>query len=233
MRPAEHRRSGYTRCFLASQCDAGPQEGWTDSMMHTARSHPKRRAAAGRLLAAGLLAAVAPGLGGCGHGAQMRGSETGVARNPQRAAELTHQATPLIGEDPGEATRLLRAALDADLYYGPAHNNLGIVYLNCGQLYEAAEEFDWARRLMPGHPAPRINLGIALERGGKIGEALDAYASAIEVYPNHLPAMEALTRLQLRSGQDDAGTRTMLEEIAYRGDKAWKKWANSQLTKSP
>ncbi len=91
-------------------------------------------------------------------------------------------------------------------------------------------EFDWARRLMPGHPA-RINLGPALERGGKTDEALDAYASAIEVYPNHLPAMEVLARLQIRSGQDDEGTRTMLSEIAYRGDERWKSWARTQLTK--
>lgn len=86
---------------------------------------------------------------------------------------------------------------------------------------------------MPGHPDPRINLGIALERGGKIDEALDAYASAIEVYPNHLPAMEALTRLQLRSRQSDEGTRTMLEEIAYRGEAEWKRWAKTQLIKLP
>lgn len=177
-----------------------------------------------------LSAVLAAGLGCAAH---QRIADEGdrPLRNPQRAVELTHQATPLLGEDPAEAQRLLREALDADLYYGPAHNNLGIVYLNAGQLYEAAEEFDWARRLMPGHPDPRINLGIALERGGKIDEALDAYASAIEVYPNHLPAMEALTRLQLRSGQDDEGTRSMLNEIAYRGDTPWKTWARAQLSK--
>ena len=163
--------------------------------------------------------------------APLRSFDTNAVRNPQRAAEYTHKATALIAEDPAEAMRLLRVALDADMYYGPAHNNLGIVYLNDGKLYEAAEEFDWARRLMPGHPDPRINLGLALERGGKIDEALDAYASAIEVYPNHLPAMEALTRLQVRSGKMDEGTLAMLEEIVYRGDEKWADWARRQHKK--
>lgn len=168
---------------------------------------------------------------GCGP-APLRSFDTNAVRNPQRAAEYTHKATAFIAEDPAEAVRLLRVALDADMYYGPAHNNLGIVYLNDGKLYEAAEEFDWARRLMPGHPDPRINLGLALERGGKIDEALDAYASAIEVYPNHLAAMQAFTRLQIRSGHADEGTRTMLSEISYRGSYDWKRWAEAQMARS-
>ncbi len=203
----------------------------SDAVRHM-RSIGKRCVGTLRLLAGGVVTLTLQ-FGGCGPTTQPRTSDENAVRNPQRAAELTHQSAPLIGEDPVEALRLLRQALDADLYYGPAHNNLGIVYLNDGKLYKAAEEFDWARRLMPGHPDPRINLGIALERGGKIDEALDAYASAIEVYPNHLPAMEALTRLQLRSGQADEGTRAMLSEIAYRGAAEWKQWATTQMAKSP
>jgi Tfp pilus assembly protein PilF len=150
-------------------------------------------------------------------------------RNQQLAAELTRQASGLIHSDPDEAMRLLRLATEADLFYGPAHNNMGVVLLNRGQLYEAAEEFDWARRLMPGHPDPRINLGIALERGGKVEDAEEAYASAIEVYPGHLPAVQAMARLHIRSGLHTEETEELLQEIILRGSDEWRHWAMSHL----
>lgn len=150
-------------------------------------------------------------------------------RNQQLAAELTHKATDLLVDQPIEAEQILRQALQADLYYGPAHNNLGVLHLNRGELYEAAEEFDWARRLMPGHPDPRINLGLALERGGKVDDAIDAYTSALEVYPNHLPAIQALARCQIRHGLRDDWTEGLLRDIMYRGSSEWKAWARTRL----
>jgi len=150
-------------------------------------------------------------------------------RNQQLAAELTADAVQWMSEDPIKAEKILREALQADLYHGPAHNNLGVIYLKRGELYQAAEEFDWARRLMPGHPDPRINLGLALERGGKYDEALDAYASAIEVYPKHLHAVQALARCQIRHGQRDEYTDDLLRIIVFRGTPEWKSWAKTQL----
>jgi len=166
---------------------------------------------------------------GCGSHASARRVDSSGTRNQQLAAELTSKAVEFMADDPVKAERVLREALEADLYHGPAHNNLGVLMLNRGELYLAAEEFDWARRLMPGHPDPRINLGIALERGGKYDEALDAYASAIEVYPNHLPAVQALARCQIRNGMHDVYTDELLRVIVYRGSSEWKVWARSQL----
>ncbi len=150
-------------------------------------------------------------------------------RNQQLAAELTNQATTLLSEDPVQAEQLLRQALKADLYFGPAHNNLGVLHLQRDELYEAAEEFDWARRLMPGHPDPRINLGLALEQGGKIDDALEAYTSALEVYSNHLPAIQALARCQVRHGKQNEQTDELLMEITFRGSREWMNWARTQL----
>ncbi len=174
------------------------------------------------------------GLGHVGCSTTNQNSNRGdlqAERNQQLAAELTHAASDLIESDPEEAMRLLRLAVQADLFYGPAHNNMGVVLLNAGQLYEAAEEFDWARRLMPGHPDPRINLGLALERGGKVDDALEAYASAIDVFPGHLPSIQAYARLQIRSGQRDEWTNELLEEIIQRSNEDWKRWAKSQVMK--
>jgi Tfp pilus assembly protein PilF len=150
-------------------------------------------------------------------------------RNAERAGRLTREAAALIDENPARAEELLRAALTADLYHGPAHNNLGVLYLTQGKLYEAASEFEWARKLMPGHPDPRMNLALTLERAGRTGEALSVYSSALEVHPDHLPTMQAMSRLQLRAGRTDSRTSWMLDEIALRSEsEQWREWAKLQ-----
>ena len=153
------------------------------------------------------------------------------ARNPLRAQELTQQAAEIIDTDPEKAERRLREALRADLYHGPAHNNLGVLYLSQSKLYEAANEFEWARKLMPGHPDPRMNLALTLERAGRIDEALATYGTALEVYPNHLPTIQALARLQLRRNRTDGRTSDFLQEIALRGGPQWQQWARQQMTR--
>lgn len=156
-----------------------------------------------------------------------------VARNPLEAQKLTQQACKVVGENDERAEELLREALTADLYYGPAHNNLGAVYLRQGKLYEAAGEFEWSRKLMPGNPEPRMNLALTLERAGRTGEALETYAAALQVQPEHIESMQALARLQLRSGKTDERTPVMLKEIAMRGTSdRWKEWAARQLTRA-
>ncbi len=155
-----------------------------------------------------------------------------VQRQPTLADQLNQEAADLMWKDPAKAEEILRNALTADLYHGPAHNNLGVLYLRQGKLYEAAAEFEWARRLLPGHPDPRLNLGIALETAGKTGDAMKSYRTALEVYPNHIPTLQAITRLQVRTNDTDAGTRGMLEEIAMRGEtEAWRDWARQRLTR--
>ena len=153
------------------------------------------------------------------------------ARNPLRAQELTQQAAELLDDDPEKAERRLREALRADLYHGPAHNNLGVLYLTQSKLYEAANEFEWARKLMPGHPDPRMNLALTLERAGRIDQALATYGTALEVYPNHLPTIQALARLQLRHSRTDDRTPGFLKEIALRSGPQWQQWARQQMTR--
>lgn len=154
------------------------------------------------------------------------------ARNPLEAQRLTQKAADLMESDPVRAEEMLREALTRDLYHGPAHNNLGVLHLKRGELYEAANEFEWARKLMPGHPDPRLNLALTLERAGRIDEALAACDSALEVYPGHIAATQALARLQLRHRRADDRTRGLLEEIALRGDAdQWRRWARAALLK--
>lgn len=158
-------------------------------------------------------------------------SQTEASRSPLEAERLTRKAAEFIGVDDERAESILRDALTADLYHGPAHNNLGVVFLNLGKLYEAANEFEWARKLMPGHPDPRMNLALTLERAGRVNQALTTYETALEVYPGHVPSMQAMARLQLRTRRTDDRTREYLEEIALRGEtERWRSWASRHLS---
>ncbi len=155
-----------------------------------------------------------------------------VTRDSLKAQTLTQQAAAIIRSEPDQAEKLLREALTADLYHGPAHNNLGVLYLKHGKLYEAAHEFEWAGKLMPGHPDPRMNLALTLERAGRFEEAMASYDTALEVYPNYLPAIAGLASLQLRHNRTDERTRGFLEEIALRGEtQEWREWARLQMTR--
>jgi Flp pilus assembly protein TadD len=155
--------------------------------------------------------------------------QTQAARDTAKSQKLTQEAAAILSKDPTRAESLLREALTADLWHGPAHNNLGVIYLKRGDLYAAASEFEWARKLLPNHPDPKVNLAVTLERAGRTDEALSTYASALDVYPEYIPAVQALVRLQIRSGKTDDRTTGMLREIALRGQtEEWRTWAKAQ-----
>ena len=152
-----------------------------------------------------------------------------AARNTVRAQELNIRAADAIDSDPAAAERLLREALGADLFFGPAHNNLGVLYLKAGKLYEAAGEFEWARKLMPGHPDPRMNLALTLEQAGKTDEAIQTYRTALEVWPGHIATVQALARLEVTSRRTSAELAGWLDEVALRGETgAWRDWARRE-----
>lgn len=159
-------------------------------------------------------------------------SQSGVSRNPVEAERLCREAADFIDSDPHRAESLLRQALSHDLFHGPSHNNLGILYLNRGQLYEASAEFEWARKLMPGHPDPRVNLALTLERAGRSQEAIEMYRTALSTVPEHYPALLGLTRLELMTGAPSADTADHLRTISLRSsDPIERDWARSQLLK--
>ena len=154
------------------------------------------------------------------------------ARDTVEAERLHREASALMGTDPERAEALLREALTADLFYGPAHNNLGVLHLRAGRLYDAAGEFEWACKLMPGQPDPRVNLALVLESAGRTHDAIDAYATALEIAPGYLPAIQGMASLQLRTGNADHRTRGLLDEISMRGAPTWRDWAVDHLSRA-
>src|SRR5688500_1660762 len=87
------------------------------------------------------------------------GDPVTAVRDTDRARQLNERAYKLLNEGKhAEAEKVLHEALAADMTFGPARNNLGLVYYQIGRWYEAAWEFEYAVRLMPFQPAPRNNL---------------------------------------------------------------------------
>ena len=63
-------------------------------------------------------------------------------------------------------------------------------------------------------------------------KSLATYATALEVYPGHIPTIQALARLQVRAGRADDRTAEFLDEIALRGEtEEWRSWAQLQRLK--
>ena len=153
------------------------------------------------------------------------------ARNTLAAQELNGEAVKSLDQNDLEGAKtLLERALSEDIWFGPAHNNLGVVHLKSNRLYEAANEFEWARKLMPGHPDPRMNLGLVLEKASRIDDAVAAYRSALEVYSEHIKAKEALAKLEVESGRANSKTRSLLEDIVQRGEsEEWREWAKKKI----
>jgi Flp pilus assembly protein TadD len=136
----------------------------------------------------------------------------------------------MMETDLAGAERLLREALAADVFFGPAHNNLGVVFLKQGKRYEAANEFEWAKKLMPAHPDPRVNLAMTLEEAGRLDDAIASYTAALEVYPGYLPAVQGAARLAVRSRTDHQHLAEWLQAIAEQSqDPTWRSWAEKQV----
>lgn len=180
------------------------------------------------LLLAMLLIALATSA--CGKSRGPYASTGEQQRDIPKAERLYREAVKELADgDDTDAESLLREALASDLYHGAAHNNLGVLLLKQDRLYDAAEEFEWARKLLPGHPEPRVNLAIALARGGKAGEAIEAATAALEVRPGYLPAIETIATVAIREGLADASTMEHLDTLCTRGqDQAWRDWARSE-----
>ena len=172
---------------------------------------------------------------GC-HRQGTRPSEyTTTVQDPNRDTETARRengrALALVEQGKlDEAEKVLKAALVADLFFGPAHNNLGVVYHRKEQYYLAAWEFQYAAKLMPHSPEPRNNLGLVYESVGRLAEAEPWFDQALALQPDNPALLGNLTRLRVRAGQMDEKTRRLLADLALKAtDPQWAKWARDRL----
>jgi Flp pilus assembly protein TadD len=147
------------------------------------------------------------------------------------AKKENDQALRLLDEGKlEEAEAHLKRAIDADVMYGPAHNNMGLVHYHQGRLYPAAWEFQSAIKLMPFQPEPRNNLGLVFEKAGKITSAAEAYEKARQLEPDNPEYLGNLARAKVRRGDRDQETKRLLEELVLKDSRPqWSQWARQNL----
>ena len=131
-----------------------------------------------------------------------------------------------------DAERILRRAVDADVMFGPARNNLGLVYFHQGKLYPAAWEFQNAIRLMPYQPEVRNNLGMVFEHARKFDDAVEAYEKARKMEPDNPVYLGNLARAKIDRGDRDDETRKLLQEIVFKDPRPeWRDAAQLELVR--
>ncbi|MGI9474025.1 MAG: hypothetical protein ACR2NZ_20970 [Rubripirellula sp.] len=191
----------------------------------------KRRSTARQILGAAFLAVTT---GGCA-GLVDRKNESIIRvqsrANPAKAQRLTLAAVSAMENGKIDyAFDKLIAALEADGDYGPAHNNIGLLHYDEGNLYPAVLAFERAMTLMPQDPTVYYNLGLTLEAAGKLDEALDLYWQAVEMDPIEPHYLGNLVRLRVRMGENSPDVIAQLQDlilIETRPD--WKRWADKEL----
>jgi tetratricopeptide (TPR) repeat protein len=116
-----------------------------------------------------------------------------------------------------------------------AHDKLGVVLADRGELDPATNHFREAVRIRPEVAAPHYNLGTALAARGRLEEAIDHFRRAVEIKPDHAGAHhnwgvalatlgrldEAIAHLReaVRIGPGDAVAHTSLgSALARRGE---------------
>ncbi len=158
-------------------------------------------------------------------------SPTVHPRNTYEAQRLNEAGLRAIEEDDyEEAERLFRKALEADLFYSSAHNNLGLVLVHQGLAYEAAWEFQYAAKLTPSAVQPRNNLGLVMEKVGQLDVAIAHYRQALQLEPNSIETMSNLARAHVKAHHKTPELRALLKKIAFQNrDGDWSSWARRQL----
>lgn len=96
-----------------------------------------------------------------------------------------------------EAQSEYRQAIQLDPKMSAAHLNLGLLLLN-RDAHAAIEPLRRATELLPAESRPRFLLGLALERSGKLSEAVETYQGAESLSPRDFELQFAFGRALLR-----------------------------------
>ncbi len=176
-----------------------------------------------------LLLLFAAALTGCSNSVTV--SADAAAPNTVLARELNDRAYDLLHQNKyTEARPLLEKAVAADPFYGPAHNNLGLVLYQQNDFYRAATEFDVAIKRMPWQSDARNNLGLVYERLYRYTEAIEQYERARKAAPDNAEYLANLTRTRFKQDPRDPALRPLYQELAFKTtDPEWRNWAQLRL----
>jgi Flp pilus assembly protein TadD len=157
---------------------------------------------------------------------------------PGVAGQCTDQARWLNEEglkaveagDLPKAETKFREAIERDLYYAPAHNNLGLALPHAKRYYEAAWEFEYAAKLTPRSVEPRANLGLVYEGVGQLDRAVTEYEKAAQIDAHDAAVMRHLARAYVKADRRDEGLKKLLDRLVLTpGNEQWDQWVRGQL----
>ncbi len=120
---------------------------------------------------------------------------------------------------PQDAKTEFSRAIALDPKMAAAYQNLGLVLMDSDPS-GAADAFLHLRELQPTESRPRFLAGFALERAGKIPEAIEQYRAALALSPKDYEAHFALGRALLRSNEAAGAEEQFRAAIAAREDAA-------------
>jgi len=174
-----------------------------------------------------LLVALMAGCAGCSAEPSGRSADETLAF----ARAENERAVLLIEEGKYRAAEsVLQEVIAADPTFGPARNNLGLVYSRTGDLHPAAWQFEEASRLMPRRAEPHNNLGLLWDRADQYAKAADAFGRALQLDPGNVHYLGNLARVRVRRGDNDASLHEMLQDLMLRETRPdWRDWAKRTL----
>ena len=115
------------------------------------------------------------------------------------------------------AETLYRATLSRDPSSWMAHTNLSALLLD-SNVEEAMAHAREALRLKPGHAPALNNLGLALQRLGRLEEARAAFTEALRIEPDYAQAHNNLGYLLQESGRFEEAMAQYREALRISGD---------------
>jgi tetratricopeptide (TPR) repeat protein len=136
--------------------------------------------------------------------AQARGRASLAVGDTERAVQYLQESLALQADDaqshyllalalmqqgaPEDGRRLLRQATLLDPTLGPAHFELGVLYLQQGDYDRARASCELAVKHLPGVALPLNNLALALKATGHLKEAAEQFELAVQADPKYADA---------------------------------------------
>lgn len=154
-----------------------------------------------------------------------------TAVGSKNAQQLTRTGIRYVGQGKMQlAEASFKNAIRGDRSHGPAHNNLGRVYFQRGDLRQAAEAFSWAMEFMPDRAEPVNNLGLVFESAGKLDKSIELFRKAHDADQDNAEYLANLVRARLRRGDRGKALRDEMRALKFIETRPeWSDWVNERL----
>lgn len=133
-----------------------------------------------------------------------------LTRTEEERAALTRDMRRKIAREDIEGYKKL---LSVEPDNPGLHDDLGLLYVEAGDVAGAVAQFQTVVELKPASPAAHYNLGMAFALGGRLAEARERYDKALELDPAYLPARNSLGGLLVAQGELDEAIGQLREAL--------------------